>query len=321
MTISVRPLRSNRPDDLSLFTNLTGDPRRIADIRAYVDRTIASGAMRPEWCYLAEDDGRVVGRLAAWTLPPSDVPLDLVLLDVPWGEPAYKVGDALLRHVLAYIRSHGGDRVGHVVDEPPREPFWQDNGAARIALLEQGGFRPTRETTRFELLISDAPPSSKRLAFRDLSAVGKPAFLDAIRLVSDGTFDQEILEEREREGPDRAARLLWDLLAKLRHELGWWQLAYDAQGALVGLVMPCANPGAATIGYIGVVPEQRGRGYVDDLMAQVTRTLHAAGYNRVVADTDLQNAPMAAAFARAGFTAFGTRKEFAVELVGAIRLS
>ena len=51
-------------------------------------------------------------------------------------------------------------------------------------------------------------------------------------------------------------------------------------------------------------------------MAQVTWTLNAAGYNRIVADTDLQNAPMAAAFARAGYAAFGTRKEFAVELGG-----
>ena len=319
MTITVYPLRPDQADDLSLFTDLTGDPTAITDVRAYVDRTIESGAMRPEWCYLASVDGRVVGRAAAWTLPPSDVPLDLVLLDVPWNEPDFRVGAALLRRVLADVRSLGGERVGHVVDEPPREPFWQDDIAARIALLEQVGFRSTRETTRFELRFSDVPPPSTPLTFRDLAAVGEPAFVDAIRLVSDGTLDQEILEERERDGPEGAARLLWDLLVRLRYEPGWWQLAYDAEGALVGLVMPCANPGAATIGYIGVVPEQRGNGYVDDLMAQVTRTLHAVGYSRIVADTDLQNAPMAAAFARAGYTSFGTRKEFAIELGGAMQ--
>ena len=87
MTIAVRPLRPGQPDDLSLFTDISEDTRKNADVRAYVDRTIASGAMRPEWCYLAEVDGRVVGRVAAWTLPPSDTPLDLVLLDVPWDEP------------------------------------------------------------------------------------------------------------------------------------------------------------------------------------------------------------------------------------------
>ncbi len=313
MTIAVRPLRPDRPDDLDLFTDLTRDVKKIADVRAYVGRTIASGAMRPEWCYLAEVDGCVVGRVAAWTLPPSDVPLDLVLLDVPWDEPGVRIGDALLRHVLADIWTLGGERVGHVIDEPPREPFWQDDVHARIALLERARFRLTRETTRFEMSFREMPPPSTRLAFRDLSSVGERTFLDAIRLVSAGTLDQEILEEREREGPEGAARLFWDLLAKLHYEPGWWQLAYDARGSLVGLVMPCANPGAATIGYIGVVPEHRGKGYANDLMAQVTRTLHAAGYDRIVADTDLRNAPMAAAFERAGYASFGTRKEFAVE--------
>ena len=63
-----------------------------------------------------------------------------------------------------------------------------------------------------------------------------------------------------------------------------------------------------------MVPEQRGKGYVDDLMVQVTRTRNLAGYDRIVADTDLRNAPMAAAFGRAGYAPFGTRKEFAIEL-------
>ncbi len=314
MAITVRPLRRDQPADLDFFTDLSADPGRDADVRAYLDRTIATGAMRPEWCYVAEDVSGVVGRVAAWTLPPSDVPLDLVLLDVPWEEPDSRVGEALLRHVFGDMRALGGERVGYVIDEPPREPFWQDNVAARIALLERVGFRLTRETSRFELLIRDVPEPSMRLTFRDLTAVGQEAFLDAIRLVSDGTLDQEILEEREREGPEGAARLLWGLLTKLRYEPSWWQLAYDHEGTLVGQVMPCANPGAATIGYIGVVPEQRGKGYVDDLMAQTTRTLNAAGYDRIVADTDLQNAPMAAAFGRAGYAPFGTRKEFAIEL-------
>jgi hypothetical protein len=57
-----------------------------------------------------------------------------------------------------------------------------------------------------------------------------------------------------------------------------------------------------TIGYIGVVPEQRGRGYVDELLAEMAWTLaDLAPGEEVGADTDFGNVPMAKAFVRAGF--------------------
>ena len=111
-----------------------------------------------------------------------------------------------------------------------------------------------------------------------------------------------------------AARELFALLQKLEHRPGWWELAYAPDGDLVGLLMPAEVPAAGTIGYIGVVPEHRGRGYVDGLLARATAALHSASLERIVADTDLANAPMAAAFDRAGYTRFATRREYRIEL-------
>ena len=45
-----------------------------------------AGCMRPEWCFVIEEGGRDLGRAALWTLPGMDEPLDVVLLDVPWGD-------------------------------------------------------------------------------------------------------------------------------------------------------------------------------------------------------------------------------------------
>ena len=53
--------------------------------------------------------------------------------------------------------------------------------------------------------------------------------------------------------------------------------------------------------YIAVLPEHRGHGYVDDLLAETTRVLTEHGADRIGADTDSTNAPMAAAFDRAGY--------------------
>ncbi|MFC7589922.1 GNAT family N-acetyltransferase [Nonomuraea antimicrobica] len=69
----------------------------------------------------------------------------------------------------------------------------------------------------------------------------------------------------------------------------------------VGLVAPDDH----SIAYIGVVPEHRGRGLVNDLLARGTRTLAEAGLERIVAATDITNVPTAEAFLRAGYSEVG----------------
>jgi RimJ/RimL family protein N-acetyltransferase len=74
--------------------------------------------------------------------------------------------------------------------------------------------------------------------------------------------------------------------------------------------MPTKSPAFATIGYIGVVPEQRGKGYIDTLLRQGTATLLTAGAVTIRADTDVNNLPMANAFRRCGYRQFATRREY-----------
>ena len=106
------------------------------------------------------------------------------------------------------------------------------------------------------------------------------------------------------------------------HDPSWWRLAYDGQGGnLVGLVMPAAPPGFLTFFYVGVVPGMRGRGYVDDLLAAGTASFLGAraegGDEKPLrVDTDVANAPIAAAFGRAGWTRFAGRREYVVHLTG-----
>ena len=81
--------------------------------------------------------------------------------------------------------------------------------------------------------------------------------------------------------------------------------------------MPAEPPGFLTLFYIGVVPMMRGQGYVHDLLAAGTATLlEAPSKNEqpLIADTDVANVPMAAAFERAGWTRFAGRQEYVVSL-------
>ena len=93
----------------------------------------------------------------------------------------------------------------------------------------------------------------------------------ALEQVSAATLDARIESDRDRLGGAAEARETLEDLRALEVMPGWWQLAYDASGELVGLVMPARAPAMTTIGYIGVVPSQRGKGYVDDLLRACRR--------------------------------------------------
>ena len=138
-------------------------------------------------------------------------------------------------------------------------------------------------------------------------------FVDAMKTVSEGTLDREIRAEIEKLGAERAAREFLDDAQRVQHDPTWWRLAYAPNGELAGLVMPAEPPGFLTIFYVGVVPGMRGQGYVDDLLAAGTAMLLKAQSKNekpLIADTDVANGPMAAAFERAGWVRFAGRREY-----------
>jgi RimJ/RimL family protein N-acetyltransferase len=311
-----RPVRA---EELDFFVEVAGSPEHRREVEHYLESMFVAGSMRSEWCFVAEEEDRPLGRVAFWTLPGMEEPFALVLLDVPWDGDYTVVGTRLLVDVLNEARRLGAKGIEHVLDAPPMQPQFQHYPDKRVELLESVGFAFRRETGRFEWR-GEPNTEPERLSFRTLEEVGEDAFVDAMRRVSEGTLDREIREERERLGPKEAARDFFEDARRVKHEPSWWRLAYSRpEGELVGLVMPAEPPAFLTIFYVGVVPEMRGLGYVDDLLAAGTATLLEAraryGNERPLrADTDVANAPMAAAFERAGWARFAGRREYSVDL-------
>jgi RimJ/RimL family protein N-acetyltransferase len=96
----------------------------------------------------------------------------------------------------------------------------------------------------------------------------------------------------------------------MEHLPAWWELAYAEDGGLVGLVMAARNPSVAVIAYLGIVPEQRGRGLAPDLVRRGTEQLLASGADEIRGDCDRGNIAMARAFERAGFEQFARRRTY-----------
>ncbi|MGO4722735.1 MULTISPECIES: hypothetical protein [unclassified Inquilinus] len=308
MTSEIR-LRPVAGDDLAAFAATATDPAHAGAVRFYVDDLLAKGAMRLEWCFLAEAAGDAVGRVAFWSMPGAAAPSDIVLLDLPWAAPeAPAIGTAILGQAAALARSLGAAALGHVLDTPMQAPQWQAEPERRRALLSGHGFAIRRETLRFELDAgTPVRPPAGDLVFRSLAEVGEAAFRAATDRVNVGTLDRRAGEGEEDVFAD---------LQTMEYDPAWWELAYAPDGALVGQVMPVVAPRMASIGHIGVVPEMRGRGHIDAMLARGSQTLLRIRRHPVIADTDTRNAPMAAAFRRAGWRGFATRTEFELPLKG-----
>ncbi|MEJ8547405.1 GNAT family N-acetyltransferase [Brevibacillus borstelensis] len=311
MTVAtVRPIRPEEIDDFARVGS--SDPARVQEVKRYVEQMIAAGSIRTEWCFVAEEANRLRGRVAFWTLPKLDKPLDLVLLDIPWDSTdSHSLGKKLLQTALETLRGMGVKEVGHVLDTPPSAPQWQTFPAERRELLEQMGFQLERETYRFEWKPGHADiPTPQDLHFRSLAEVGNEVFVEAVMRVSEGALDRRILHDSERLGARGQAMDMFQDLQQMVYDPHWWQLAYTRDDECIGLVMPAKSPTFATIGYIGVMPEHRGRGYIHQLLGRGTDILLKAGATLIRADTDVHNQPMANAFRKAGYVQFATRSEY-----------
>lgn len=315
--ITVRRIPS---EDLPAFLAFPDHPASVRnDIAAYLDKMFTQGAMRQDWCFVLEVQGKIAGRLAFWTLPGSKQATDLVLWELPWKETeCVSLGSHFLHEVFTLMAGNLSEKIGYVLDSPSSPPHWQMDPQERRNVLEALGFRISRETNRFEWhapIETTAIPSNEAhdpIAYRSLPEVGEAAFVDAIMRVSQFTHDQQITEERLEKGPLAQAQEMFQDLQQMKYEPEWWQLAYTAKNELIGFLMPTVSPTFATIGYIGVLPEQRGHGYIDRLLKQATDVLVQAGETYIRADTDIKNTPMAKAFLRAGYQQFASRQEFSL---------
>ncbi|MFB6836254.1 GNAT family N-acetyltransferase [Streptomyces sp. NPDC056361] len=273
---------------------------------------LAAGRRLPEWMWVALDGDRLLGRLSWWAKAAGSAPQALDFLDLDPGLPPEErvdVGLRLLETATAAVIPAGARR-------PEFERYmpadWRDVPETRSLLesvfgvLERAGARPLVERLRLEWLPGTPVPEPEgRLEFRpvrdreDLVALMTP--------VMEGTLDAHGkadlaagLSARE------AAELHYDEeLAQYTSPRAWWRVALAPEsGEPVGFVVPARNNYNHTIAYIGVLPAHRGRGHVDDILAEGTRVLAAVGVPRIRAATDLGNVPMAAAFARSGYAAF-----------------
>lgn len=271
---------------------------------AQIEAEIAAGRLQPAWSQVAMDDnGSLIGR-ALWWGRDERAPMALDVWDAVAGhdDPGAVLG-ALLE------RGHAALTVRDIVAPLPhtmRVPVtWRDSAdvardvRTKIAAGAAAGLRQHNERRQFQWdKGTPLPAPGPRLRFEQAD---DDTFITLFARAAHGSLD--VMTRRELVTND-ALSLAQDEIAYYRScpgDRAWWRVAYNQQGDIAGIAIPSATPTNRNVGYLAVLPEHRGHGYVDELLTFITRFHAASGAERITATTDAVNEPMAAAFVRAGY--------------------
>ena len=289
-------IRAIEEDELDAFAALDPTtPALVGMLRELWD----NGSGRPEWTLLAEDAGRSVARAALFA-EPFGCGLDLregrlAGLWVDRRSPSHAEAARLLLDEAADLASGAMPFIERRLNpEVHRDiPFWR-------TALEHAGFALFHEKEGFVWTDDGgALPVSRRLSFTSLAEVGRTAYATAMAATIPGTLDRN-----DRFYLDACGAAAWGTemvsAADPSDERGWL-LAHERDGRLAGYVgVGGFEEGVGTIVHIGVMPERRGRGYVDELLKAANRAARELGYRSMLSDVDTENAPMLAAMERNG---------------------
>jgi len=294
--LTLRPITG--PDELDLFNSL---PYVLND---QVGGDLAAGRRRPQWLWLALRGDRVVARAGWWSRAGDQHPLLMDIFDIDGDTDD---GVRLLKTALPVVVP-----AGAAFPEYLRflSPDWRDHRHTRQAVedrmgaLERAGAKLFVERLRLEWRPgTPVAELSGRVTFRPVRNPSE--LIELMTLALDGTLDAHSRDDLTRMTPSQAAREQYrGELERYASPHEWWRIATLPDGEPVGFVIPAHNGYNPIIAYLGVVPAHRGHGYVHDVLAAGTSLLAAQNVPRIRAATDVGNAPMAAAFARAGYVIF-----------------
>ncbi|MFF8766004.1 GNAT family N-acetyltransferase [Nocardiopsis dassonvillei] len=268
---------------------------------------LAQGRRRPSWMWVALDGDRLLARLSWWCRGGDTSPLLLDVLDVD-----DTAGDVDRTGILEHLLRTASAATLPEGRTPPEylrivPADWREDADGRravrerMAAVERTGGSLLVERLRFEWTPDvPAPGPGDRLRFRPVR--DEEEILGLMVRALEGTLDAHDRADLAHTTAEQVAADSWnEEFARYTTPRSWWRIATLPDGEPVGFVLPARNDYHPIIGYIAVLPEHRGNGYIDEVLAEGTRVLAQEGADRIRAATDLGNVPMARAFQRAEY--------------------
>lgn len=276
-------LRNITNDEIENFSSLkdSGSPLKKTLISWLKD-----GITKLEWCFAIEEGDEFLGELIYGIFDNSLYILDINMKDL-------NIYDKLLVESLKVMKLQGFNEVQFNIYSDKK--YFQKY----VDLFLKIGFSITQKKESFVWNNSIINKLPKRLHFKSLKETGTENFINAIEKVTVKTLDHKDSDDVKKLGKKLSAKKYFDTLKDIDYNENFWQLAYTDDDKFAGLVIPSVlNNVAGAINYIGVIPEMRGHGYIDDLLIEGTSILKNNGALEVIGDIDEDNFPLHKALKR-----------------------
>jgi RimJ/RimL family protein N-acetyltransferase len=294
-------LRVRTVQDAADFGGASEDPDHYTD---QIMDLYASGESQPEWCFVVEEGHDRVGRIGFLVQPTMSDPTWLGTLpecelstfgfDLPWSGGFENPGRVLFAAAADTLVGSVPDlleiRINNDVHSHP---------TARCHLLENLGFELFTEKQGFTWNDDGSPLGvPKRLTYRSIEDVGIDAYRAIMGRCGDGTLDRNDRYYWDGCGAENWARQMTEYIVDA--DMPMWLIGYAGDDPVGYVAVATEEDWGSTIVHIGVVPEHRGNGYIDDLIASGTAAAQASGVTSMLSDVDVVNIPMMKAMRRAG---------------------
>lgn len=273
-------------NEIEVFSNITS-----ASFKKYLLSWIKDGITKLDWCFAAFHNSELIGRIVYGVYDN-----ELEILDVTVKDSNKNAIDSLLQNSLKEMKIKGFKKIEcHLYSD-------KVNYEDYVNSLKKCGFKITQEKKSFIKESSSINEKSGRLIFKNLQETGQNEFINAIEKVTENTLDKDDLDCIKEFGTRQAAVNYFNQLKDIDFNKSWWKLAYTADNKLVGLVVSQKfDEKNGAINYIGVVPEKRGNGYINDLLEEGVKTLVEDNIKKIIGDIDVNNFPLEKALNKKGF--------------------
>jgi ribosomal protein S18 acetylase RimI-like enzyme len=272
------------------------------------------GSRKPEWVWAAvSNDGEPLCAVAAWGPPARQAPWMLDWLAAPLEHS--DLARALVRRATADCKAAGSDEFeallyAPAIVDPPSDP----SVAAAISVFEDAGYSLLVVRRRYDVQTNAASISipETQLRFEQLEDGADPRLSAVYGEILVNSLDAHDAAALAHASLDEVVRTnLADMLED--DPVSSYNLAIDKDDNVVGLAVGSLRGpvGRGVASYIGVSHRFRGNGYAAQLLGFITSRLIEAGAVNIIAETDVANVPMAAAFDKVGYPQTESRVDLA----------
>ncbi len=287
-------VRTIKENEINLFTSLDNDPKSFEKT---VKKLWKDKLSSPNWCFIIKENENIIGRIGFWTPNKNNksaIIFGLKLINK--NNDFIEIGTKLLKDSFNIMKQKGFKYIDSQLDSVDEEFSFNKK------LYKNIDMEIIQSKYRFKLVTKNYNYSlNNRLKYKPIKETSKDYFIKILKEVTKKTLDREDKQNIKRHGELKAAEKHFDSLSSIEYSPDNWFLGYN-DSKVVGLIIPqLLFDSIGTINYIGVVPKNRGNGFVIDLLDKGIRNLIERDVNEIIADIDTDNKPMKIALNKMGF--------------------